>query len=457
MGGRGSGRRPDPMKQFQPQRTSIAQNTNTVGGSFELPNLSGVQPGIERGDIRIALNDLSNVDTSPSDNDVLTFDTASGLWEAQAAAGGFADPMTTRGDIIIRDAANATERLGIGGATEVLTSDGTDIAWAAAAGANHNILDGSVHQDSVADAVTRGSLIYGNATPKWDELVIGADNTFLASDGTDASWAQVKLNELANPDGNTAFTMTTRQIKFTFTNPAVGDGAFEVEASGAFSGDLIHVHQHTGNPGAVDLIHAEADDADVTCLRLDSNGGVALDITSGKMEFTPGTASEILSLNASKELTSLAVATYPSLTELSYVKGATSALQTQITANTTHAADNSQAHTDYLINNGNDTTSGTLTMATASVIGNLTLGNGSIVDSSGAISFNDENLSTSGTLASGVLTVTGNASWTGTATTTGDNTAVDTAYVPMVLFNTDAAPPAAAGFPKGTIYVQYTA
>lgn len=42
------------------------------------------------------------------------------------------------------------------------------------------------------------------------------------------------------------------------------------------------------------------------------------------------TASEILGTDASKNLVSLAVATYPSLTELSYVKGVTSAIQTQI-------------------------------------------------------------------------------------------------------------------------------
>jgi hypothetical protein len=45
---------------------------------------------------------------------------------------GFTDPMTTRGDILIRDASNATARLGIGANTYVLTSDGTDISWVAA-------------------------------------------------------------------------------------------------------------------------------------------------------------------------------------------------------------------------------------------------------------------------------------------------------------------------------------
>ena len=42
------------------------------------------------------------------------------------------------------------------------------------------------------------------------------------------------------------------------------------------------------------------------------------------------TASQILALDASGNIQSLAVATYPSLTELSYVKGITSAIQTQI-------------------------------------------------------------------------------------------------------------------------------
>lgn len=44
------------------------------------------------------------------------------------------------------------------------------------------------------------------------------------------------------------------------------------------------------------------------------------------------TASELMATNASKKLVSLAVATYPSLTELAYVKGLTSAIQTQLDA-----------------------------------------------------------------------------------------------------------------------------
>jgi hypothetical protein len=40
-----------------------------------------------------------------------------------------ADPMTTRGDMIVRNASNVTDRLGIGSSGKVLSSDGTDISW----------------------------------------------------------------------------------------------------------------------------------------------------------------------------------------------------------------------------------------------------------------------------------------------------------------------------------------
>ena len=54
---------------------------------------------------------------------------------------------------------------------------------------------------------------------------------------------------------------------------------------------------------------------------------------------------------------------------------------------------------------GNTAVTGTLSAATGSTIGNLTLANGSITDSSGAISFGDENISTTGTISSGSSTL----------------------------------------------------
>lgn len=75
--------------------------------------------------------------------------------------------------------------------------------------------------------------------------------------------------------------------------------------------------------------------------------------------------------------------------------------------NITLSGDTLNVDDSFLVNNANDTTSGVITMA------------------------------------GGVIS--------------GDASSADTAYVPMVLYNTDATPPAASGFPIGTLYVQYTA
>lgn len=53
-------------------------------------------------------------------------------------------------------------------------------------------------------------------------------------------------------------------------------------------------------------------------------------ITAQNINLSAETASTIASFDASKNVKSLALATYPSLTELSYVKGVTSAIQTQL-------------------------------------------------------------------------------------------------------------------------------
>lgn len=90
--------------------------------------------------------------------------------------------------------------------------DGTDVQLGL--GANHAILDGSVHSDSVADGVTRGSIIYGNATPAWDELVVGAADTFLGSDATDISY-RTATQVLASLSGEAgaAFDLNDQQLQ----------------------------------------------------------------------------------------------------------------------------------------------------------------------------------------------------------------------------------------------------
>lgn len=56
-------------------------------------------------------------------------------------------------------------------------------------GANHDLLS-TIHPDTLAAAVSRGSITVGNSTPAWAELVLAAVGKVLRSDGTDAVWAE---------------------------------------------------------------------------------------------------------------------------------------------------------------------------------------------------------------------------------------------------------------------------
>ena len=83
---------------------------------------------------------------------------------------------------------------------------------------------------------------------------------------------------------------------------------------------------------------ADLGDADITVDLSNSNAGNVTNLTiDGTYNSAGLTASEILITDASKNIVSAAVATYPSLTELTYVKGVTSAIQTQINTKAAHA------------------------------------------------------------------------------------------------------------------------
>lgn len=57
------------------------------------------------------------------------------------------------------------------------------------AGTPHDLLDGNVDQDTVASAVVKGGLIFGNATPKWDQLPrAAADGAILVQSSELPSW-----------------------------------------------------------------------------------------------------------------------------------------------------------------------------------------------------------------------------------------------------------------------------
>ena len=87
------------------------------------------------------------------------------------------------------------------------------------------------------------------------------------------------------------------------------------------------------------------------------------------------------------------------------VKQAVIALETSDHGDMSGLADDDHDH--YILVDGTRNFTGTIGLITGSTIGNLTLADGSIIDSSGAISFGNENLSTTGTLAAGASTLSG--------------------------------------------------
>lgn len=92
------------------------------------------------------------------------------------------------------------------------------------------------------------------------------------------------------------------------------------------------------------------------------DGTLSVDTSTYLTSVGTGVQNEIAYWATTSTLGSLATATYPSLTELSYVKGVTSAIQTQLNAK---------------VDDGAVTTSG-LTMATSRILGRTTASTGAI-------------------------------------------------------------------------------
>lgn len=161
-----------------------------------------------------------------------------------------------------------------------LLSCGTD-ATGASAPDTHGLLNSDIHTDTLLASASIGSLIVGE-NDGWKELTIGASNSYLQSDGTSASWndAWIDLGDIQNPTADKTFTFP-QDVELTFRSndntPVTGEGIFNFESIGAFTGHMVHIHQHTGNPGVAHLLHLEATDTDML--------GLAINIVSTSMAF----------------------------------------------------------------------------------------------------------------------------------------------------------------------------
>lgn len=74
-----------------------------------------------------------------------------------------------------------------------LTNNANDVTITSSGGSNA-LLDGSSHTDTTNSAVTKGDLIFGNSTPAWDDLAIGASGQQMLVDANGLpSWSFGRL------------------------------------------------------------------------------------------------------------------------------------------------------------------------------------------------------------------------------------------------------------------------
>lgn len=179
------------------------------------------------------------------------------------AGTGLTDPMTTRGDVIIRNASNVTDRLGKGTASQVLTSDGTDIAWATPSA-------------GFADPMTtRGDIIRRNASNATDRLGRGTAGQVLTSDGTDVAYATPSnLIEEIVLSGNQA-TITFDLIPATYKDLRLIGRCRTDRASVARTQMAMRCGATTADSGSNYQQYSENHRADATAARTGDTTGQA--------------------------------------------------------------------------------------------------------------------------------------------------------------------------------------
>lgn len=171
---------------------------------------------------------------------------------------GLSDPMTTRGDVIIRNSSNATARLGVGANGEVLQSDGTDISWGSTgagdvtAGANlgNNLL-------IRGDGATKGVQNSGITVDDSDNItalgnITGAAGQMTITGGTAAGDDLLLLSTSNGTKGTIALGSLTAGLVYDAVNVRLSIGSDEntVVVNTTTIGSKITTHTE----GATDLL-----------------------------------------------------------------------------------------------------------------------------------------------------------------------------------------------------------
>jgi hypothetical protein len=199
--------------------------------------------------------------------------------------------------------------------------------------------------DVVITSGAQGDVLYHNGT-NWVNLAAGTNGQVLTSGGAGAnpSWTGAGSGDMILANVQTV----TGAKQFGTIGGAVGKFILAGSTSGS---TIVNAAAVAGSttitlPAATDTLVGKATTDVFTnkTFDVDGTGNVLSNVANANIKAAAAiavnklaalTASEIVISDASGFLVSAAVATYPSLTELTYVKGVTSAIQTQINTKVT--------------------------------------------------------------------------------------------------------------------------
>ena len=155
---------------------------------------------------------------------------------ALSALGGFADPLTTRGDIITRGA-SATQRLAVGAANRVLISDGTDPSYgqvplASAVSGTLPVANGGTNATSAGDARTSLGAAASGANSDITSLTGLTTDLALTHGGTGASDASTARTNLGVAIGSDVAAFNADTLFADVTDNLTAGFSSDIEAIG---------------------------------------------------------------------------------------------------------------------------------------------------------------------------------------------------------------------------------
>ena len=155
---------------------------------------------------------------------------------ALTALGGFEDPLTTRGDIIIRGP-TSTQRLAIGSANRVLISDGTDPSYgqvplASAVSGTLPVANGGTNATSAGDARTSLGAAASGANSDITSLTGLTTDLALTHGGTGASDASTARTNLGVAIGSDVAAFNADTLFADVTDNLTAGFSSDIEAIG---------------------------------------------------------------------------------------------------------------------------------------------------------------------------------------------------------------------------------